>query len=365
MPAPTALAAPRKIPALLALCVGTALSLLVAGLLRSWEQREVREQVRQVAEERAEVLRGQIVRSMEVLHAIAALYDTRGAVSREEFGKFVATALARQPELQALAWDARVAGPERAAWERKAHDDGFPEFQFTEEQDELTLIPAATRAEYFPVFYLETLQRNRAAFGFDVGSEPRRRRAIEQARDTGQPAATAPLRLAQESASQRGFLVFEPLYTGPASTVEERRAHLSGFAVAVFRVGDLVASALRDTGDKGLAATITDESDGTVIYRQPAKADEPAWDTTLDVAGRRWLLRFIPTPTFRSAALAWQSRAALLAGLVISGLTAAFLWNNAERAAEIARSSPRWIFANEPRPRPKRPVTRNPNSSRT
>ena len=330
---------PRKMPALLALGAGVLLSVLVAGLLHKWETREASEHVQQVAQERAEVLRGQIMQSMEVLHAIAALYHTRAQVSREEFRKFVTSALGRQPELQALAWDPRVPGEERAAWEQRAHDEGFPQFRFTEEQDESTIIPAGTRAEYFPVFYLETLQKNEPAFGFDVASETRRRHALEKARDTGQATATAPLRLAQEKGSQRGFLVFQPLYDGAPATVEERRAQLRGYAVAVFRIGDLVAPALRATADQGLAAEIIDEIDGTVIYQQPAGRNEPTWDTVLDVASRPWLLRFTPKADFRGAALAWQSRAALIAGLLITGLAAAFLWSNARRSAEIAQSN--------------------------
>ncbi len=249
------------------------------------------------------------------------------------------SALARQPELQALAWDSRVPGSERAAWEQRAHDEGFPQFHFTEEKDESTLVPAGMRAEYYPVFYLEPLEKNEAAFGFDVSSETRRRQALEQARDTGQATATAPLRLAQEQGSQRGFLVFQPLYEGAPATPEARRAQLRGFAVAVFRIGDLVSPSLHATEDQGLAATITDEIDGTVIYRQPVHWKEPAWETVLDVAGRPWLLRFTPRADFRDAALSWQSRAALLAGLLISGMAAAFLWSNARRSAEIARSN--------------------------
>ncbi|MEP6670838.1 MAG: CHASE domain-containing protein [Chthoniobacter sp.] len=332
-------APPRKMPALLALALGALLSLLVAGLLRDWERREAQEQVRQVAQDRAEVLRGQIMRSMEVLHAIASLYETRGEVSRAEFSKFVADALARQPELQALAWDPRVPGAERDTWEQRAHDEGFPGFHFTEELDDSTLIPATNRAEYFPVFYLETLQRNAAAFGFDVNSEPRRRRALEQARDTGQVIATASLRLAQEPGSQLGFLVFQPLFEGAPVSVEQRRTQLRGFAVAVFRVGDLVSSALRTTEAKGLAATITDEAERSVIYGRKISSSEPGWDTALEVAGRRWILHFTPMPAFSATALSWQSRAALLAGLLFTGLVAAFLWNNARRAAQIAQSN--------------------------
>ncbi|HSI13965.1 MAG TPA: CHASE domain-containing protein [Chthoniobacter sp.] len=337
MPDPTA--PPRKMPALLALAIGIALSLIVAGLLRHWERREAQEQVRQVAQDRAEVLRGQIMRSMEVLHAISALYETRGEVTRQEFASFVKGALARQPELQALAWDPRVAGSEREAWERRAHEDGFPNFHFTEEKDEATLIPATAREEYFPVFYLEALQKNAAAFGFDVGSEPRRRHALELARDSGEVIATPSLRLAQEPGSQLGFLVFQPLYQGAPTSPEGRRAQLRGFAVAVFRVGDLVSSALRPTEAKGLAATITDAADGSVLYGKNVTSIEPVWDIALEAAGRRWILHFTPTAAFTATALSWQSSAALLAGLIFTFSVAAFLWNNARRAAQIAQSN--------------------------
>src|SRR5947208_280986 len=97
--------------------MGGVLTLATAGVLREAEKRELREAVRQVAKDRIEVLRGQVMRSMEVLHAIGSLYAVSGEVSRVEFRAFVADALGRQPELQALAWDPRVPGNERDDWE--------------------------------------------------------------------------------------------------------------------------------------------------------------------------------------------------------------------------------------------------------
>ena len=44
----------------------------------------------QAAHGRVEVLRGQVLRSMEVLHAIASLYAARSEISRTEFRAFVA-----------------------------------------------------------------------------------------------------------------------------------------------------------------------------------------------------------------------------------------------------------------------------------
>ncbi len=325
---------------LLVLVVGVGVSALLFALLHHAETRDLQDAIEQVAKDRVEVLRGQVLRSMEVLHGIASLYAARGEVSREEFRAFVSGALSRQPELQALAWDPRVPGRERTAWEERAHAAGFPGFHFTEERPDGTIGPASPRAEYFPVYFLEALLRNEAAFGFDVSAEPHRREALEKARDSGLPIATAPLRLAQEPGSQRGFLVFQPLYRGTPTTTAERREQLTGFAVAVFRIGDLVEASLRAAGDKGIAVSIIDAVEGRTIYHQEGERRAlEKWTTPLDVAERRWTLVFEPVAAFRTAPFHWQSRSALGGGLVLTGLLAAYLRRDSRRSEELARSN--------------------------
>lgn len=328
---------PARAPALCALVLGLLASAVMAGLLWQEQKRSGEEQVRKLALDRAEVIRGQLLRSMEVLHALAALYETHKNVTREEFGVFVSSTLARQPELQALAWDPRVPGAQRQQWEQRAMGEGLAGFEFKEEKAEGVHVTAGQRAEYFPVFYLESMVKNAPALGFDVGSEPRRRAALELARDTGQPSATAPIRLAQEQESQRGFVVFYPLYQGPANTVEERRASLTGFATAVFRIGDLVELSLRLLGENGVALTVFDQADGSAIYKQQSVrlAGRPTWTSTMEVAGRHWTLLFEPTTAFRalrSDTLPWLVPGALL---VITWLLTAYLWSSARQAAEL------------------------------
>jgi len=329
---------PRRAPAVITLIVGFGLTLAVAGMLRQNERREFQEAVRQIANGRVEVLRGQMLRSMEVLRAIASLYAARPEVSRGEFRAFVSDALNRQPELQALSWNPRVPGQEREAWEARAHAEGFPKFRFTDENQGV-MEPAPPGREYFPGYFVEPLRHNEAAFGYDVASEPRRRAALERARDTGLPTATAPVRLVQEPASQQGFLVAQPLYAGLANTVAERREHLTGFAIAVFRIGDLVASSLRASSNQGIAVAIVDDTERSVLYRNPESAPpaEDAWTTHFEVAGQDWTLRFQPLPAFRRARFFRQSWAALGAGCVITLLLAAYLSSYYRRTAEIER----------------------------
>ena len=331
---------PAKLPALLVLVAGLCLAVLLAVETKRSQQEALERELRKLAQDRAELIRGQVLRSMEVLHALAGLYRTNGDVTREEFRTFVEPTLSRQPELQALAWDPRVTAADRPAWEARARAEGFPDFTFTQESSEGRFSPADPRDEYFPVFYLESLARNAPALGFDVGSEPVRRAALEQARDSGQPAATAPIRLAQETGSQTGFIVFFPIYRGIAETEEERRQNLSGFATAVFRIGDLIESTLRPVGNNGVLLTIEDPAVGGTIYRQAGDRWQGrlSWTTPVEFAGRHWNLHFEPDPLLRrlhTAALPWIVGAT---GAAITGLLAAYLWLEARRSAQLKAS---------------------------
>lgn len=317
-----------------------AISILAGFWLYRAQQRAWEVEVRKVSQDRAEIIRSQILRSMEVLYAVGAFFDARGEVTREEFRTFVERPLARQPELQALAWDARVPAADRAAWEARARAEGFTNFTFTEELKEGVLTPASSRDEYFPVFYLESLQKNAPAFGFDVGSEPRRRAAMEKAWLSGQPAATVPIRLAQESGTQLGFIVFHPLYRGAASNETERRNLLRGFATAVFRIGDLVELSLAGAGENGIALTIQDQANGEKIYRQNAHRwqGRPSWSSTLDVAGRHWVLLQEPTTSFHGPRSDWLPWLIPSGVVIISMLLAWYLWSSAGQAAKLLSS---------------------------
>ncbi len=327
-----------RLPVAIATVFGCALSLAAERLLERRNRRRVFEELADVAEPRAKALREQILKSMEVLHSIASFHATRPEISREEFRAFVRAALTRQPELQALSWDPRVSRKERPAWEARARADGFPNFHFTQKEAQNTILPASSRNEYYPVFFLETLEKNELALGFDVFSEKLRRQALENARDTGRATATAPLRLAQEQASQLGFLVFQPVYRGDCRTLEQRRENLAGFAVAVFRICDLVEPSLVELRDRGLGVTIEDKADGRIIYQCPVgrPADVPGWSSQLNVADRSWILQIKASVEFcRSRGLARPWWAAAV-GLTITSLGAAYLWRESRLRAEIA-----------------------------
>src|SRR5262249_46995891 len=117
--------------------------------------------------------------------------------------------------------------------------------------DRFHIWPESERADFYPIKYLEPLdRRNQAAIGYDMFNDPSRREAMERARDTGDAAASSEITLVQEleNPKQVGFLIYVPVYQGGAvpETLHERRARLQGFAYSPFRASDLFSSIFKN-----------------------------------------------------------------------------------------------------------------------
>jgi len=325
------------LPAISVLVVGLVVTFVAVAFVRDWAVRERRTQLARVAARHVEALNGELIRSMEALYAIESLFNARTEVSRLEFRDFVVNTLNRRREIQGLAWDPQVTSSGRGEWEARAHHDGFEKFQFVEQQNDGRLVPAGERPEYFPVYFMENLSGNEPALGFDLRSEGKRRLALERARDTGLAIATPPIRLVQEPGSQLGFLVLLPIYHRPVSSVQERRLNLRGFAVAVYRIGDLVDASLRPAATPGLGVAVTDVESGQTIYRRPVVPGGVLWDTTIDVAGRLWRIGFESSPAFVGSRFLWQTWTFLAAGTTITLLLAAYLLSHGRRLIATER----------------------------
>ena len=317
---------------------GVLLSLLLFAVLRGWERSDLEKRASDLARQRAEKLQVSILRSMEVLHSVASLYATKGQIDRKAFHEFVQQALHRQPELQALSWNPIVFVDERAAWEIQAQAEGEVDFKFREAGPVGRFLGPDLRPACVPVYFIEPHEPNAAALGFDLASDPMRLTTIEQARDSGMPAATEPIHLAQGPDGKAGFLVVLPVYAGATpTTIAERRRQLAGFAVAVFRVEDLVKGVFLSLKDQGIEAGLFDESrPGQLLYANAKPAGRPIGVIRFEAASRRWAMPFAPTPAFVASVPHSQSWLVLLSGLGFTLLTAAYLYQGWLRARELA-----------------------------
>lgn len=151
------------------------------------------------------------------------------------------------------------------------------------------------------IVFLEPLEeRNRRALGYDMMSEPRRRLAMQRARDTAAAALSPKVVLVQDSRfgrSTAGFLLYVPVYStdqAPA-TAQERRAALRGWVYSPFRAEDFFKSALVTAPAEAFVEVYDGPSvrtDALLFSSVPGDAAERVTEMRdITIAGQQWTLR--------------------------------------------------------------------------
>ncbi|MFO1498063.1 MAG: CHASE domain-containing protein [Verrucomicrobiota bacterium] len=236
----------------------------------------------------------------EMLVLGSALYGTSSDIRRSEFRDYVASLRVdqRYPGIQGIGFSLRVRPEEKEALVRRMRAEGLPDFK---------IWPDAERLEYNSIVYLEPLDsRNQRAIGFDMGTEPVRRAAMDQARDSGAPTASGKVVLVQELLRQfqPGFLIYVPVYRGGKVplTLESRRRDLLGFVYAPFRTGDLLRGILGRENGLPVDFRVYDSTNSTppnLLYESAAGAKDKSSlrfqkRQAISVAGRPWTFEFAP-----------------------------------------------------------------------
>ena len=347
--------APRYAHVVLVLCLDIALTVTFLFVVRAQEQGRVQAEFEQQANTYVAAIQNRIDRNLEVVDSIRELYAASINVERHEFSQFVQGPLLRHQEIQALSWNQRVKDSDRASYEAAIQNDGFPSFQITDRDAQGQMERAERRAEHISVTYIEPFKGNEAAMGFDVASNPARLKALERSRDTGEMVATGPITLVQEAEEQFGILILKPVYKNgaPHETLEQRRQNLTGFAVGVFRIGDMVETALQDLlkediniqlydelspGERQILFSYQTEGDARpVAEKQEEVTDDVLLRVPLDMPGRGWSLLATPTTEFFAAHRGRQEWWVLGGGLLISVVLMAYLISTIRHGARNER----------------------------
>lgn len=231
-----------------------------------------------------------------VLKGVRALYQSDAAASGPGIRAYLA---ALQPQVQAPGMEgvgiaAAMRADTPAAVEAKLRENYGRDIKVWPTTDQPVGFVVVLVEPYTP--------RRDAALGFDMYSEPTRRAAMRRAWQTGQPAASGIVQLAQEKGvkvKQPGFLIYVPVYArAPAGTNPETIATsgdsrpIEAFVYAPFRTNDMMKAVLGtqlETID-GIEIFAGEGPSAPLVFRKGTMGWD-AQEQILHVADRQWTMR--------------------------------------------------------------------------
>ena len=330
---PTLVSIQRKLSVALPLILLAAVVVSAFAYAETAEKKSIQQDIERKLDDRQQNLSQSLDNLSMYLHAIDTFYQSSDFVSRSEFHTFVKYIMADHEHVVALGWAPRVSADERGNYELKAKTDGLKDFQIFEVNSDHKQVRANGRPYYFPSYYLESYETV-TNIGFDLNSDPIRRRFMEQAVALNKLVMTPRVHLISDPDGAYAVLFYQPVYSTGQSldTILQRQAALKGYVIAAIRVSATIKAALGNIDVDGLRVRvddISDPADQQLLFDSDKEADAASFGpivarTTISVGGRTWQLTCgaLPSVLVRSS---WNLWCILIGGAVFTGLLGALL----------------------------------------
>ncbi|MFT5506309.1 MAG: signal transduction histidine kinase/ActR/RegA family two-component response regulator [Gammaproteobacteria bacterium] len=286
----------------------------------------------------------------EVLASLSRILTIQPEMSYEHFTALMEPTLHDYPHIQAIGWDPVVSREFRSQFESKLGADPQLRGFMIREKINGDLVPAEDRDYYVPVAYIVPIEKNEAAVGFDIASTETRLEAIKLASRQNGSVATAPITLVQEQGSQKGYLQLYPItnyhpYVEPDNNLTGK---VSGFAVGVFRSGDMINKAVSPELAAKFRVRVVDKrrSDQSVLIFStiPGEVDSgkwlrneshQIWSKVIGFGNRSWELYIEANPQVVHGKLSFRDLALNFLCLAVTGLVQLILLTTSGLASQI------------------------------
>ena len=270
-------------------------------------------------------------KTTERVKSLQAYYMARrGEVSRQEFEEFSKAIQEGQGHIRALEWIPILAADKKSAWEEFIHKEGYPDFKIYEKKDGKR-ITAEGRDLYYPVSFIYPMEGNRAAHGFDLGSNEKRKAAIVKCLSEEKTVATAPITLVQDNGSSSAVLLFLPVY---------KKGEALGLVLAVVEAARYLPEEIKKYLSKDVDYALLDKNSSVLMSTnlaagQITKAD---YEKSFAFGRRRWSLSFVENgPSAYASLSVWLISLAVFAFLMVLILYLFKFKNYAAMVAEEVR----------------------------
>jgi len=178
----------------------------------------------------------------QLLLSGAAFIASTDSVTRKDWREYIEKGKINNnlPGIQGVGYVMVISGDQLEKHILTVRNEGFPDY---------IVKPVGIRPVYTSIIYLEPFAgRNLRAFGYDMFTEPTRRKAMELSRDGDVAMLSGKVILVQETDKevQAGTLMYVPVYFKgmPLNTTAQRRAAIKGWVYSPYRMDDLMGGML-------------------------------------------------------------------------------------------------------------------------
>ena len=152
----------------------------------------------------------EIDQNLQVLESVKSFYNSSKHVDRDEFKEFLKTPLEKYKSIQAITWIPYVQKEQRVLFEKQASKELDKQFHIRSQYHDRMII-SHTKDVYFPIYYIESLKDYDNVYGFDLASNNKSLKTLEEAVRQRTSLSVTNIELLQKHANKTGFFVYVPL----------------------------------------------------------------------------------------------------------------------------------------------------------
>ena len=275
-------------------------------------------------------LEQRIISCEQILRSVRGLYNASANINRTEFRTFINSLHLDKnyPGIQGVGFSLIIPAKQIKKHISSIRQEGFPEYK---------IWPEGNQDFYTSIIFIEPFRDlNLRAFGYNMFSEPVRRKAMETSRDSNEAIISGKICLVQETGIkvQAGFLIYLPVYRNGTlyTTLSERRMNIIGWVFSPFRMGDFMER-LFDERAADLEVEIYDNNNisyDTKMYDSQIHTTGPYHSLTIMKEiyfnGHVWTALLKSTPQLESRIGFNAAGIILLVGISISFLLTLITW---------------------------------------
>ncbi|MDB5885653.1 MAG: multi-sensor signal transduction histidine kinase [Polaromonas sp.] len=330
----------------LATALVLALGLSATAAVLHWQQKELEARAQSRFRHQVERIEADAQRRLNQpfmgLKAAAGVFAASRLVQRDEFRTFVNSSNVglEYPGIRGFGFVERVKRSNLKTFVAAQRRDGRPAFA-------LKLQGPGTASELYVVKFMEPAESSHAALGIDLGHEPVRKQAIEQAITSGEATISGLIHLVQDEHQRPALLFLLPIYRHGFMpvTVQQRQDSLVGVLAAPVILEEIMADiasslngqirlAIYDRPQASAAAPDNllielGASPGAAARAgQRLAAGKPMFETSLPVliGGRQLTLRMSTTAAFEAQQGLSAPWLLVVSGILLSSLLALSIW---------------------------------------